>query len=287
VKKTFRPEILVSPLFVLSLGLLLLNDCYLKYEHSNYLTGKLSDFAGLFIFPFFLSSLRITRAREIYFGTAIFFIFLKTGYSQPMIDGLHAVGFGFNRVVDQHDIIALMILPFSYHSFLTQLKAEKRKSKYLTMPISAISIFAIWATSLPREQVLLNLEVDAVYTLNMGKSELLSTLKVGHNMTYRPGENLQDSVFYLHFVINDGYKANITAVSTITSIDSSATKIRLDSVTHGYLIGGLFTGVDKDDITHFKSLSAKDFKSLFETNFIEKIRSGKTKNIYFDKKDVN
>jgi hypothetical protein len=40
-----------------SIFLLLINDLYLKFEYHNYLTGKLSDFAGLFAFPYFFSCL--------------------------------------------------------------------------------------------------------------------------------------------------------------------------------------------------------------------------------------
>lgn len=54
-------SILVSPGFLLCLCLLLLNDFILKSEFHNALTGKLSDFAGLFIFPLFFSALRQSR----------------------------------------------------------------------------------------------------------------------------------------------------------------------------------------------------------------------------------
>ena len=44
---------LTSPGFVVGLSLLLLNDLFLKARFHNPLTGKLSDFAGLFVFPLF------------------------------------------------------------------------------------------------------------------------------------------------------------------------------------------------------------------------------------------
>ena len=43
MKANSRTDILLSPLFLLGLGTLLLNDFVLKYEYSNLLTGKLSD----------------------------------------------------------------------------------------------------------------------------------------------------------------------------------------------------------------------------------------------------
>jgi hypothetical protein len=47
------------PLVLLSLVLTLLNDQYLKYQYPGFLTGKLSDFAGLFYFPFFLYAVSV------------------------------------------------------------------------------------------------------------------------------------------------------------------------------------------------------------------------------------
>ncbi|MBN2007155.1 MAG: hypothetical protein JXA21_27640, partial [Anaerolineae bacterium] len=43
---------LTHPLCWLAVGLLLLNDHVLKRAAPSALTGKLSDFAGLFFFPF-------------------------------------------------------------------------------------------------------------------------------------------------------------------------------------------------------------------------------------------
>lgn len=43
---------LAHPLSLLAVGLLLLNDHLLKHIAPSVLTGKLSDFAGLFFFPF-------------------------------------------------------------------------------------------------------------------------------------------------------------------------------------------------------------------------------------------
>lgn len=40
-----------------AVALLILNDHYLKSAHPSWLTGKLSDFAGLFFFPIFLCAL--------------------------------------------------------------------------------------------------------------------------------------------------------------------------------------------------------------------------------------
>jgi hypothetical protein len=52
-----RKELIFNPYFIGGLSVLMLNDFYLKHEYGNYLTGKLSDFAGLLIFPMFVTFL--------------------------------------------------------------------------------------------------------------------------------------------------------------------------------------------------------------------------------------
>lgn len=49
-----RGDFLLSPLFLLSLILLLFNDLYLKLNYPGLVSGILSDFAGIVFFPIFL-----------------------------------------------------------------------------------------------------------------------------------------------------------------------------------------------------------------------------------------
>jgi len=55
-----------NPGFIIAVLLLVLNDWYLKETCPNVLTGKLSDFAGLFAFPFLLSALFPRRTVTVY-----------------------------------------------------------------------------------------------------------------------------------------------------------------------------------------------------------------------------
>lgn len=148
--KNSRP-LLLSPLFLIGLFLLLLNDFYLKAAFSNFLTGKLSDFAGLFIFPLFWSAFFPKRKMSIYISTALFFIFWKSSFSQFIIDGWNSFGiFSIGRVVDFTDLIALAILPFSYlysSRNYTLFFKEFRFTQFARISVIAISIFAFTATS--------------------------------------------------------------------------------------------------------------------------------------------
>lgn len=101
--------------FILGLVILLLNDFCLKNHYGNWLTGKLSDFAGLFIFPLFWTILFPKLKDKIYFITAIIFIYWKTVYSELLIDIINQFSIiNLNRVVDLTDLLALLILPLSY-----------------------------------------------------------------------------------------------------------------------------------------------------------------------------
>ena len=48
---------LTHPIVLAALLLTAVNDHYLKYQFHNFLTGKISDFSGLFFFPLFLFAL--------------------------------------------------------------------------------------------------------------------------------------------------------------------------------------------------------------------------------------
>jgi len=108
-------QLLLHPVFILSLACLLLNDRYWKYEYHNWFTGKLSDFAGLFVLSVFLSAFYSRHALLINIGIIIFFIWWKSPLSQPVIDLINrSFSLSFQRVVDYSDYIALPIVFASY-----------------------------------------------------------------------------------------------------------------------------------------------------------------------------
>ncbi len=81
-----RKDLIVNSYFIIGLGILILNDFYLKYEYGNFLTGKLSDFAGLLIFPMFVAALFPRMSRSIATVTAIGFVIWKLPLFTPVID---------------------------------------------------------------------------------------------------------------------------------------------------------------------------------------------------------
>ncbi|MCW3083718.1 MAG: hypothetical protein JWP12_1084 [Bacteroidetes bacterium] len=139
-------KILSSKGFVIALALLLLNDFIFKTTFHNWFTGKLSDVAGLFIFPIFWTAFFPKQKKTIYFFTALIFIFWKSPFSQFLINDWNALNLlSIYRVIDYSDLIALLILPFSFqHS-----APENRKTTFAIHPIFLILIaaFSFVATS--------------------------------------------------------------------------------------------------------------------------------------------
>jgi hypothetical protein len=145
LKMTNRQKELTSIGFVLGLTILLVNDFYLKSYFGNWWTGKLSDFAGLFIFPIFWTILIPRHKDKIYLATILFFIYWKSPFSQHFIDITNQLlPFNISRTVDFSDCIALAILPLSYWY------CDRQKKSYITIQptfILVITSFSFLATS--------------------------------------------------------------------------------------------------------------------------------------------
>ena len=160
-------KILTSYWFMTGLILLLLNDFIFKEMYGNWLTGKLSDFTGLFIFPLFWTALFPKNKNKIFLFTALFFIFWKSPYSERFIDYWNMlIFFKITRVVDYSDCIALFILPIAF-----QYECKNNTNKHLKLnpayPL-ILSAFSFMATSLPNHVV----EVEKEYTFEFSKDTL-------------------------------------------------------------------------------------------------------------------
>src|SRR5688572_20551428 len=106
---------LTSPAFIVAVCLLLANDFILKSTFHNWFTGKISDFAGLFVFPLFWVAFFPNSRKIIYAITASFFLLWKSEYSQPLIDAWNGLAIApVSRAVDITDLLALFVLPLSY-----------------------------------------------------------------------------------------------------------------------------------------------------------------------------
>lgn len=99
-------SLLLHPASLLALGLLVLNDHWLKSRFGNVLTGKLSDIAGVFFFPLLLVSLleiarwargRIPwawRRQELSAAIAVTFVGLSAIKLVPAAGSAYVYGMG-------------------------------------------------------------------------------------------------------------------------------------------------------------------------------------------------
>jgi beta-glucosidase len=169
-KNNHRLDLLTTPVFLLGLAILLLNDWVWKAQFSNLLSGKLSDFAGLFVFVIFWTALFPTQKRWVFGLTGLFFIFWKSPFSQPLIASWNGLGlWQIARVVDFSDNIALLSLPAAYWWLAKKQDAKPRFRLHPVLPLM-VAAFAFCATSRIQRHMV---ELDKkVYEIEMSKSDL-------------------------------------------------------------------------------------------------------------------
>jgi hypothetical protein len=257
-------KLLYRKLFLVSIFLLLLNDLYLKDLFHNLLTGKLSDFVGLFAFSYFFSVLFEKKVKLTYILTGVLFIFWKSSSSQFVIDYFNDFGIGINRIVDYSDLLALLILPLSYR-YRKQNLIGIKKIKFIPKPILiGICSFAFIATTLPTEYGNLNLKSDFETQINIPKDiSLTQKLEVYQN---------NDAPKYYTAINIQNKRTRVTLSIIISELENDRINIKLDSIlTYVTEASSLFSGVSKKDVEYVKSLKITDFEKLFIEQKINKL----------------
>lgn len=222
-------------IFGLSLALLLLNDFYLKSTFHNTFTGKLSDFTGLLIFPWFWSLFFNTKAKWVYAATALLFVFWKNPISQPLLDCIGSLfGFTLSRIEDPSDLTALFILPLSYYLYKNSKQDVNRVPTFAKYSLSAVALFAFIATSAPELYVQPNFEFNESYTINCSK-EILLTKKMKSNSTRFSQEELLQLEEYSIEALGSPFTFYFDA--KITPIDSNSTDFTLTKIK-SYVLEG-------------------------------------------------
>ena len=193
-------NLLRSPLFIIALGVLLLNDFVLKSAFSNVITGKLSDFAGILVFALFWIAILPKFKKEVLVSVGLFFIWWKSPFSEGFIHYWNSLGIiEYARVIDYWDLIALSMLPVAYKHAS---KYDGQASQFNTIAFSSmlVSCFAFFATSKASEYV----EVDDIYSINLSKDSVVYKL-------YHNSDLLLDSDFRNTLEVDtvEGYAVNI------------------------------------------------------------------------------
>lgn len=213
-------KILLSPFFILGLFVLLLNDFYLKAAFHNFLTGKISDFAGLFIFPLFWSAFFPKRKLFIFSATAMFFVFWKSPYSHGFINVWNEFAFfKIGRTVDYADLFALAVLPVAwiYFESFESVSLPKVLRRSATFTVAGFSVFAFAATSPPAKMQQME-EYKNVYKFETSALEISKKLQEFQTQEFRQTRSgARGETFYnveLHEKICDGFPvANFVVVA--------------------------------------------------------------------------
>lgn len=139
-------DILLSKSFIIGLLILILNDFVFKQTFSNTLTGKLSDFSGLFVFPMFLTFLFPNHKRINYILTFLGFVLWKLPITDSFINFWNSFCFfNIHRVVDYTDYLALLAIPISYSHSPKPIKLKAQK--IVVNGIGVIAFIAFCSTA--------------------------------------------------------------------------------------------------------------------------------------------
>ncbi len=167
-----RLNILSSKGFVLGLLLLLLNDLYLKTCIGNELTGKLSDFSGLFVFYLFLGVLLPRRPVLTGCIAVAVFLYWKLPVSNSLIAALNGMGFPAARTIDYTDLIALIMIPVASYYRASDYQTWKVQPRILAL----FSVFAFCATTVAPKTKAKYANINKVYTFPYSRGELINRL---------------------------------------------------------------------------------------------------------------
>jgi hypothetical protein len=256
-------------IFIPGLLLLFLNDHYLKWEYSNWITGKLSDFVGLLIFPMFLQFLFPRFSRFSILATGALFVFWKLPVSDLFITFYNRLSFiPITRTVDYSDLIALSVLPLAGY-FIKKIEQYKIPSvppafiAWLAMiPISLIFM----ATSPPESFVIKQrgyIYIGKSYKLKISKEDALAKLKTA-GFSFEPDTSRDTGMGGSNFVIKnavlDGGKDTIKAIRFGFIEVKNKTSLLIRDVTIK----------DTDDTKHWRLLR-KYYRRLVQSGVVEDI----------------
>lgn len=191
-------NLILNPVFLTGILVLALNDHWFKIQYPGVLTGKLSDFAGILVFPLFLAYLFPRYVKAMTTVTGIFFICWKSPLSTPLIDLYNLVApIGITRVVDYTDLLALVMLaPAHYlivriggrpapdriggHSIPVRAQGRPFSPHALLLIIPCSLVFM--ATSPPKRYLHNNhvdgdIDINASFTIKMSPEEVLTAME--------------------------------------------------------------------------------------------------------------
>jgi len=277
-----RKFLILNYIFIFGILLLFINDHFLKWEYSNWITGKLSDFIGVLILPFLLTFIAPKYLKVNLFITGIFFVFWKSKLSNEFINFYNEFALiKITRIIDYTDLLALTMLPLSYliiqriwNNDTIKIKLNNQINHRLVL---IPSIFILLATSPPKSlyYTYSNGSLDCYkcgFTLPYSQSEIVDKLKKS-NIYF-------DTIFKINPEINkiynfekdsiNFYKINTLVIEqdTLKNIDFSMLNKR-NGKTKVYFNGFEYSGNISDN--KMKRKLRKYYYKLIKNYIKEKV----------------
>jgi hypothetical protein len=266
---TRQPLLLTNPVFITSLLLLIFNDFLFKSIGHNWLTGKLSDFAGVIVLALLLAYLFPRLSGKAALLSGVIFILWKSPLAGPLISWSNsALNWPISRVIDYTDLIALVVLPFTW----LYIKSIAGKPNMLTWPVWSRHLllftgaFACVATAMsPKQRAGYDgtMEVYKNYPLNINKASALNRLKtLGYKVERDTANGPADSTSYLisHIVLN----RNDTLKSIRFKLEDRGGKSKLRLET--------FQAAHALDMKSFHAIR-KRYEELVKSGIVDKIEN--------------
>ncbi|MEL6971009.1 MAG: hypothetical protein AAFZ63_21670 [Bacteroidota bacterium] len=211
------PRLLLSPIFLIALSTLILNDQIWKYTYGNLLTGKLSDFSGLILLPLVLAFLFPAWRKGTVWFSALFFLFWKTPWSTPFIDWYNLIApIPISRVVDYSDYLALFILPLPYWMIQRFAQAPTHTSAHW-QPLASWSVLLVTSLSFiatqPPPRLFFQYSsgnvsfYDCKFKIDMTRAEVLQKL-ANQGLVVEVDTALAGNIRMRNFVYSDSILAN-------------------------------------------------------------------------------
>ena len=151
---------LASPPSLAAIALLLINDHLLKQLWPSFLTGKLSDFAGLYFAPFVVLAVifaipfgpvqaqpwRVAFVGYLVIATCFAALKLSQASAGPLLAIASGLGFPVVVAADPTDLAALCMLPLSYYAWSARARWPGGRPRVLlraaSFVVAALSIVA-------------------------------------------------------------------------------------------------------------------------------------------------
>lgn len=147
---------LQHPSSLISIALLLVNDHVLKILFPSWLTGKLSDFAGIFFFPFIVGALLSFILNKIklsthYVGQIAFgLVFIGFGSLKLIVPVNAFVGLAASKVygspvhyaLDPTDVVALVALIPAWNLWINRDETKRTRAAYFALVFGALAAIA-------------------------------------------------------------------------------------------------------------------------------------------------